>query len=366
MNKYCQILCLLLLPFFATAAERPLFEMVDIEGVRKNQLVGYGLVVGLDGTGDKSQVAFTGQSVENMLKQFGVQLDGAGRIKTKNVAAVMVTATMDSSVGTGQNLDVVVSSMGDAKSLRGGTLLMTPLLGVDGETYAVAQGNLVVSAVSAGGENGSSYTVNTPTGGTIPNGAVVERALATNAMAPKNIVLNLKIPSYTTSKNIAAKINDFLGAGTANALSNGRVDVLGPQDPSQRVAFMSLLETVRVNEGPTRARIVFNARTGTIVIGQNVQVREAAVAHGNLTVTVTEVESANQPNEFGQGETVEIQDSIVDVAQGDGQMRIVRESVTLAEIVAAVNAIGGSPDDLMSILQALHEVGALDAELIVI
>ncbi len=366
MIKSCLSIVALVLSTMSVAYERPLFDMVDVEGVRKNQLVGYGLVVGLDGTGDRSQVAFTGQSVENMLKQFGVQLDGAGRVKTKNVAAVMVTASMDASSGIGQSLDINISSMGDAKSLRGGTLLMTPLLGIDGETYAIAQGSLVVSAVSAEGANGSSYTVNTPTGATIPNGAVIERALATNSEVSSSVSLHLKMPSFTTAKNIATQINSLLGDGTATAVSNGRVNVLGPQNPASRVAFMSVLEGIRVDQGPTRARIVFNARTGTIVIGQEVRVREAAVSHGSLTVRVTEIESASQPNELALGDTVELQDSLVDVTQGSGRMRIIGESVTLVEIVSAINAIGGSPDDLMAILQALHEVGAIDAELVVI
>lgn len=345
----------------------PLFELVDIEGVRENRLVGFGIVVGLDGSGDKSQIAFTGEAIQNMLEQFGIKADTAGRIKTKNAASVMVTATMASSAGRGQALNVVVSSVGDAKSLRGGTLLMTPLKGVDGQVYAVAQGNLVVPAMSAAGANGSSVTVNTPTGGTIPGGAIIEKALPSNLSAPEMIALHLREPSFTTARNIARQVNAKLGKGVAAAVSEARIELRGPKDRRQRVGYFAILEEVKVQRGASRARIVFNARAGTIVIGQNVRVREAAVSHGSLTIRVTESQNVVQPNEFGGGETATESDSLVSAEQTGGKLKVIRPAgTTLADIVDAINTLGASPDDLMAILQALSQVGALDAELIVI
>ena len=346
---------------------RPLETLVDIQGVRNNQLVGYGLVVGLDGTGDRNQVEFTGRSVGNMLEQFGIQLDGDGRVKTKNVAAVMITAKMSVSTGVGQTIDVVVSSLGDAESLRGGTLLMTPLLGADGMTYALAQGSVVVAGLSATGSNGSSVTVNTPTGGSIPGGAIVEREISVNQAALEQpLVMHLRSPSFAMATQVARQINETFGAGTARPLNNSRIEVSAPSDASQRTGYIALLSQISIDSVAQPARIIFNSRTGTVVISQNVRVREAAVSHGNLSVRITETQNVSQPNEFGQGDTVTTTDSIVEVSQADGSLNIIGSSTSLSQVVEALNGLGASPDDLMTILHSLQAVGAIDAELIVI
>ncbi|MBY6185911.1 flagellar basal body P-ring protein FlgI [Marinobacter hydrocarbonoclasticus] len=345
---------------------RPLMDIVDVQGVRENQLVGYGLVVGLDGTGDKSQVRFTSQSVVNMLKQFGVQLDDRIDPKLKNVAAVAVHATVPPLASPGQTVNVTVSSIGDAKSLRGGTLLMTPLHGVDGEVYAVAQGNLVVGGITAEGRNGSSVTINTPTVGLIPSGGILEADIPSTFTELPDIVLNLRQPSFKTARNIERSVNDLFGPDVARAQDHAKVLVQAPMDPRQRVTFMSMLEELEVEVGRQRPRIVFNSRTGTVVIGQEVRVQRAAVSHGNLTVTITERQQVSQPNAFGGGETTVIQDSQIDINQGSANMFVWPEGTSLDEIVRAVNSLGAAPTDLMAILQALDEAGALDAELVVI
>ncbi|MBY5920023.1 flagellar basal body P-ring protein FlgI [Ferrimonas balearica] len=345
---------------------RPLMDIVDVQGVRENQLVGYGLVVGLDGTGDKSQVRFTSQSVVNMLKQFGVQLDDRIDPKLKNVAAVAVHATVPPLASPGQTVNVTVSSIGDAKSLRGGTLLMTPLHGVDGEVYAVAQGNLVVGGITAEGRNGSSVTINTPTVGLIPSGGILEADIPSTFSELPDIVLNLRQPSFKTARNIERSVNDLFGPDVARAQDHAKVLVQAPMDPRQRVTFMSMLEELQVEVGRQRPRVVFNSRTGTVVIGQEVRVQRAAVSHGNLTVTITERQQVSQPNAFGGGDTTVIQDSQIDISQGSANMFVWPEGTSLDEIVRAVNSLGAAPTDLMAILQALDEAGALDAELVVI
>ncbi|GLT16385.1 flagellar P-ring protein 1 [Vibrio zhanjiangensis] len=344
----------------------PVMDLVDIQGIRQNQLVGYGLVVGLDGQGDRNQVKFTAQSITNMLRQFGVQIDDNTNPKLRNVASVSVTATVEPMAGVGQSLNVVVSSIGDAKSLRGGTLLLTPLRGIDGEVYAVAQGNLVVGGVSAEGKSGSKVVVNTPTSGRIPGGAILEREVPTDFADSENVVLNLRKPSFTTAKNISREINNVFGPEVAIAENNARVTVKAPKDSQQRVVMMSMLEEINVTQGRKPARVVFNSRTGTVVIGKNVKVSEAAVSHGNLTVTVAESQQVSQPNAFAQGETQVVDNSRLDINQERGQMVIWPPGTELNTIVNAVNSLGATPTDLMSILQALHEAGALNAELVVI
>ncbi len=344
----------------------PMMDLVDVQGIRSNQLVGYGLVVGLDGSGDRNQVKFTSQSITNMLRQFGVQIGDRIDPKLKNVASVSVTATVEAMAGPGQELNVVVSSIGDAKSLRGGTLLLTPLRGIDGEVYAVAQGNVVVGGVKAEGQSGSKITVNTPTTGRVPNGATLEREIPTDFNNSSIVTLNLRQPSFTTAKNIARAINTTFGPKVATAVSKGRVEMRAPQDLQQRVTFMSMLEDLKVMTGRKAARVVFNARTGTVVVGKNVRVSEAAVSHGNLTVTISESQQISQPNAFSQGTTERVNNSTVDINQDEAQMYIWPEGTELNTIVNAVNSLGASPDDLMSILQALHEAGALNAELVVI
>ncbi|CAM3664891.1 flagellar basal body P-ring protein FlgI [Vibrio aquimaris] len=344
----------------------PVMDLVDIQGVRQNQLVGYGLVVGLDGQGDRNQVKFTAQSITNMLRQFGVQIDDNTNPKLRNVASVSVTATVEPMAGVGQALNVVVSSIGDAKSLRGGTLLLTPLRGIDGEVYAVAQGNLVVGGVSAEGNSGSKVVVNTPTSGRIPGGAILEREVPSDFSDSDSVVLNLRKPSFTTAKNISREINNIFGPKVAVAENNVRVSVKAPKDSQQRVVMMSMLEEISVAQGRKPARVVFNSRTGTVVIGKNVKVGEAAVSHGNLTVTVAESQQVSQPNAFAQGNTQVVDNSQLDIKEERAQMVIWPPGTELNTIVNAVNSLGATPTDLMSILQALHEAGALNAELVVI
>ncbi|MEZ8143197.1 flagellar biosynthesis protein FlgI [Enterovibrio norvegicus FF-33] len=349
-----------------TEIKTPIMDLVDIQGIRQNQLVGYGLVVGLDGQGDRNQVKFTSQSITNMLRQFGVQIDANTDPKLRNVASVSVTAVVDPNVGSGQAINIVVSSIGDAKSLRGGTLLLTPLRGVDGEVYAVAQGNVVVGGVTAEGRSGSKTTVNTPTTGRIPNGATMEREIPSDFNEREKVTLNLRKASFTTAKNIAREINTTFGPDVAMAINNARVEMRAPKDTQQRVIMLSMLEEMSVAQGRKPARVVFNSRTGTVVIGQNVKVGEAAVSHGNLTVTISETQQVSQPNAFADGETVTVDNSEIDINEDQAQMVIWPPGTDLNTIVGAVNSLGATPTDLMSILQALHEAGALSAELVVI
>lgn len=350
----------------ASTLAETLGNIVDIQGVRGNQLVGYSLVVGLDGTGDKNQVKFTSQSVTNMLRQFGVQLPAKIDPKVKNVAAVAISATLPPGYARGQSIDITVSSIGDAKSLRGGTLLLTQLRGADGEVYALAQGNVVVGGVKAEGNSGSSITVNTPTVGRVPNGGSVEREIPTDFQQNNQVMLNLKRPSFKTANSVAVALNNAFGANTAVAQSATNVAVRAPQDPGARVQFMSMLEDVQINSARQPPRVVFNARTGTVVIGDGVVVRAAAVAHGNLTVTIRESTNVSQPGAFSQGRTVATPESDVSLNRGPGQMVTISAGTSLRSIVNTINSLGASPDDTMAILQALHEAGALDAELVVI
>ena len=344
---------------------RPLLDIADVQGIRENQLVGYGLVVGLSGSGDRSQVKFTGQSMANMLKQFGVQLPENLDPKLKNVAAVSVQATIPALSGKGQTIDVTVTSIGDAKSLRGGSLLLTPLRGIDGEVYAVAQGNLVVGGIKAEGQSGSSVTVNVPTAGIIPNGGIVEREVPTTFNDKSDVVLNLKEPNFKTARNVERAINNRLG-DVARAVSPGKVTMRAPKDPSQRIAFMALLEDVQIDMGRERPKVVFNSRTGTVVLGQDVKVHKAAVSHGNLTVTITEQKNVSQPNAFAGGQTTVTPQSNVNVARDTNNMFVWPEGTSLEVIVRAINSLGATPDDVMAILQALNEADALEGELIVI
>ncbi|MES0331217.1 flagellar basal body P-ring protein FlgI [Citrobacter sedlakii] len=358
------LFCLLIWSMGAMAQR--LGDVVDIQGVRGNQLVGYSLVVGLDGTGDKNQVKFTSQSVTNMLRQFGVQLPAKIDPKVKNVAAVAISATLPPGYARGQSIDVTVSSIGDAKSLRGGTLLLTQLRGADGEVYALAQGNVVVGGVKAEGNSGSSVTINTPTVGRVPNGGSVEREVMTDFQQEPVVMLNLKRPSFKTANSVAVALNSAFGSGTATAQSATNVAVRAPLGAGDRVAFMSTLEDVQINVGKQPPRVVFNARTGTVVIGDGVVVRAAAVSHGNLTVTIRESSNVSQPGAFSQGQTAVTPQSDVNVNRGSGQMVMIPAGTSLRSIVNTINSLGAAPDDTMAILQALHEAGALDAELVVI
>lgn len=344
---------------------KPLSSLVSVEGVRENQLLGYGLVVGLQGTGDGTQVKFAGQSVANMLKQFGVKLPEDSSPRLKNVATVMVSATFPPGYTKGQRIDVTVSSMGDAKSLRGGLLLLTPLRAADGEVYALAQGNLVVGGVSAQGASGSSVTVNSPTSGRIPNGATIEREIDSDFDTRPTVQLSLKLPSFQTATNIVRAINSRFGeiATTRNATS---VEVLAPQDPTDRVAFVAALESLVVDVGDLPPKVIFNSRTGTVVIAEGVRVHSAAVSHGALRVVISETPQVSQPAPLGRGETVVVPRSDVEVEQEAGPMFRWPAGVDLQAIIDTVNSTGATPDDLMAILQALDRAGAIEGELIVI
>lgn len=353
-------------PAVATKAPpKPLRSLVSVEGVRDNQLIGYGVVVGLQGTGDGTQVKFAGQTVTNMLKQFGVKLPERTDPKLRNVATVMVSATFPSGYRKGQTIDVTVSSMGDAKSLRGGLLLLTPLRAADGEIYALSQGNLVVGGVAAGGASGSSVTVNSPTSGRIPNGATVEREIESDFDTRQTVLLSLKMPSFQTATNIVQAINTRYGniATTRNATS---VEVVAPMDPTQRVAFVAGLETLTVDVGEMPPKVVFNSRTGTVVIAEGVRVRPAAISHGALRVVISETPVVSQPAPFSRGETKVVPQSNVDVQQDAAHMFMWPAGVSLQSIIDTVNSTGATPDDLMAILQALDQVGAIDGELVVI
>ncbi len=365
MNKLLYgMLLLLLLPW--AQAER-VKDLASVAGVRDNQLVGYGLVVGLDGTGDQTtQTKFTTQSFKNMLARLGIQVPDNDEPTLKNVAAVMVHATLPPFSKPGQTIDVTVSSIANAKSLRGGTLLMTPLKGVDGQVYAMAQGNLVVGGFGAQGSDGSKITVNVPSVGLIPNGAIVERAVPMDFTRGESITLNLHRPDFTTAQRLVRAINDMLGSQTAQALDATSVRVSAPKDPNQRVAFVSLLENLEVRPGEAPARVVVNSRTGTVVIGQHVRVYPAAITHGSLTVTIRENPQVSQPNALAGGQTVATSDSSVEISEENSKMFLFDPGVELGEIVQAVNDVGAAPGDLMAILEALKSAGALQAEFIVI
>ncbi|AEA83334.1 flagellar basal body P-ring protein [Stutzerimonas stutzeri DSM 4166] len=350
----------------AAQAER-LKDVATIHGVRSNQLIGYGLVVGLNGSGDQTtQTPFTVQTFNNMLAQFGIKVPAGGNIQLKNVAAVSIHAELPPFAKPGQTIDITVSSIGNAKSLRGGSLLMAPLKGIDGNVYAVAQGNLVVGGFDASGADGSRITVNSPSAGRIPGGATVERPVPSGFNQGNTLTLNLNRPDFTTAKNIVDQINDLLGPGVAQALDGGSISVTAPLDPSQRVDYLSILENLEVEVGQAVAKVIINSRTGTIVIGQNVRVQPAAVTHGSLTVTITEDPQVSQPEPFSDGQTVVVPNSKVKAEEEAKPMFKFGPGTTLDEIVRAVNQVGAAPSDLMAILEALKQAGALQADLIVI
>ena len=351
---------------FAAPAER-IKDLTEISGVRPNQLVGYGLVVGLNGTGDSTnQARFTVQSFRNMLLGFGVDVSSNMNPQLKNVAAVAIHAELPPFAKPGQTIDITVSSLGNAKSLRGGVLLMAPLKGADGQVYAVAQGNLVVSGFGAEGADGSKITVNVPTVGSIPGGASVEQAVSNPFSSAPTLTFNLHRYDFTTAMRVTDVINKTFGPHTAVTLDGGSIQVTPPQDTSERVVFMATLENLDVSPGRAAARVIINSRTGTIVIGSHVRVSAAAVAHGSLSVTITERTDVSQPNAFSQGQTVVTPRSDISVTQADARMFLFNAGVNLEEIVRAVNQVGAAPGDLVAILEALKEAGALHAQLIVI
>jgi flagellar P-ring protein precursor FlgI len=361
------LLCLCLILAAPLAQAERLKDIASVAGVRTNQLIGYGLVVGLVGSGDQtSQTPFTVQTFNNMLTEFGITVPPGTRIQTKNVAAVAIHAELPAFSRPGQTIDITVSSIGNAKSLRGGSLLMTPLKGIDGQVYAIAQGNLVVGGFGAEGADGSRITVNVPSVGRIPAGATVERAVTSPFASGEHLVFNLNRPDFTTAKRVVDQINSTFGPGVAQAQDAGSITVRAPLDPNQRVDYMSMVENLEVQQGNASAKIVINSRTGTIVIGQNVLVQPAAVTHGGLTVTISENIQVSQPGAFTAGQTAITPSSQINIEEGDSRMFVFNPGVSLDEIVRAVNQVGAAPGDLMAILEALKQAGALNAELVII
>ena len=365
VGKYVIAVVAVLLSQLAQADR--LKDLADVQGVRSNQLIGYGLVVGLDGTGDKTaQTPFTVQTFRNMMEQFGISVPANTTPKLKNVAAVSIHAELPPFAKPGQRLDVTASSIGNASSLRGGTLLMTPLRGADGKVYAIAQGDLVVGGFGAQGSDGSKLTVNIPSVGRIPSGATIEVAAPNPFMNGDSLTFNLHQPDFTTAKRVRDQINQLLGPGVARSMDATSITVSAPRDPSQRVTYLSVLENLEVKPAEPAAKVIINSRTGTIVIGSNVKVSPAAVTHGNLTVTISENVQVSQPNALAGGNTAVTPSSQIGVTQEKSHMFKVENSVTLDDIVSAVNRVGMAPGDLMAILEALKQAGALRAELIVI
>ena len=352
-------------PLPADAAVR-IKEVAAVQGVRTNQLVGYGLVVGLDGTGDQTtQTPFTSQSLNALLQQMGVTLPAGSSMQVRNVAAVMVTSQLPAFAQPGQNIDVVVSSVGNAKSLRGGTLIATPLKGADGQVYALAQGNLIVGGAGASA-NGSKVQINHLSAGRIPDGASVERGVATPLLEGDSLQLGLQAADYNTARAVVDAINEAKGEGTASALDGRTVRVRMPALANDRIGFLADIENLRLSLAIPAARIVINARTGSVVMNEAVTLSACAVAHGNLSVTISTTPAVSQPNPLGQGQTVATEKSDISINQQGGALITMPAGVKLTEVVKALNALGATPMDLLAILQAMKSAGALRAEIEVI
>ena len=381
MNSFLKHIVLLLglitatnfLNFGPVQAER-VKDISSIGGVRTNQLVGYGIVVGLAGSGDGG-AGITLQSMQTMVARFGIVTE-VEDLNASNAAAVMVTADLKPFMKPGQTIDITVSTLVGAQSLKGGTLLMTPLLGADGETYALAQGNLVVGGLGASGEDGSSLTVNVPTVGRIPKGATVERVVPSNFLTSKNIMVNLHQGDFSTANSLADAVNDIFGRDVALAIDANSIRVTAPIDPSQRVSFVSLLESIEVQTAEPPARVIVNSRTGTIVISGQVMVKPAAVSQGSLAIRIDEnvgsipgaalVSNGDQVVSLPTGQVAEIQESEIEIIEEAAQSFIIDEGVNLSTLVDSINQVGATTSDLVAILEALREAGALSAELIII
>ena len=350
----------------AAQAER-LKDLATIQGVRGNQLIGYGLVVGLDGSGDQvRQTPFTQQSLTNMLSQLGITVPAGSNMQLKNVAAVMVTTTLPAFARPGQTLDVVVSSMGNAKSLRGGTLLMTPMKGADSQVYAIAQGNILVGGAGASA-GGSSVQINQLNGGRISAGAIVERGVPTTFARDGYIYLEMNNTDFGTAQNVVAALNRKFGQGTATALDGRVVQVRSPMEQASQARFLSQIEDLQVTRAPTVAKVIINARTGSVVMNRTVMIEEAAVAHGNLSVIINRQNQVSQPDTpFTEGQTVVVPNTQIEVRQDNGSLQRVTTSANLADVVKGLNALGATPQDLLAILQAMKSAGALRAELEII
>lgn len=346
-------------------AER-LKDLASIQGVRDNPLIGYGLMVGLDGSGDQTmQTPFTTQSLNNMLGQLGVTVPPGTNMQLKNVAAVMVTASLPPFVRPGQTIDITVSSLGNAKSLRGGTLLMTPLKGSDGQVYALAQGNMVIGGAGASA-NGSQVKINQLSSGRIPAGAIVERAVESPLGGDGTVMLELTTSDFGTAQKAVDAINRSFGPGTAQALDARMIQVNAPPRPEDRVGFLARIESIDVAPSQAIAKVVINARTGSVVMNQSVRINDCAVAHGNLSVVINTEPVISQPGVLSGGSTVATQRSQVEVTQAGGALQIVRGGASLADVIKGLNTLGANPQDLVSILQAMKAVGALRAELEII
>jgi len=341
-------------------------DLTSVQGVRDNQLFGYGIVVGLDGTGDQTtQTPFTSQSIVTMLQQNGVNLPPGVNLQLKNVASVMVTTNLPAFTQPGQTLDVTVSSMGNAKSLRGGMLLMTPLKGADGQVYALAQGNLIVGGAGASA-GGSSTTVNHLSAGRVPNGALVERAVASPFLHGDTLQLELHATDFLNANRIATAINDAFGLGIANAVNGRTIKVRAPASSDDRVAFLSKIQELSIDKSIGAARVIVNARTGSVVMNQAVSLESCAIAHGNLTVKIQSSPVVSQPAPFSQGQTVQTEVADIQISESGGQLIQLKGSAQLSDVVKALNTLGATPTDLVSILQAMKTAGSLKAELEVI
>ena len=370
----CLALSLTALISTPTWADR-IKDLATVAASRSNQLIGYGLVVGLQGTGDGTDVSFTTRTLQNMLSRLGVNSEGplsdfepaltAGRVNLQNIAAVMVTAELPGFAKPGQKIDVNVSAVGKASSLRGGTLLITSMRGVDGEVYALAQGPLNATGVSGSGA-GTSVTIGVPTAARISGGATVERMVNNPFERSEYIVMNVREADFTTTMAIVNAINKNFGDQTARAIDGMSLAVKAPEDLTQRVSFMSMIENLDVQPGEPPARVVINSRTGTVVISRNVRVTAAAVSHGAITVSVSATNEVSQPNALGQGQTTAVQNAEVNVQEAKNPMFLFKPGVDLREIVDAVNQIGATPSSLIAILEALKSSGSLRAELIII
>ena len=351
-------------------------DLASAAAARTNQLVGYGIVVGLQGTGDGAQVAFTVQTIRSMLVKMGVGLDGplsdferaaaaVGRFDVQNAAAVMVTAELPAMAKPGQRIDITVGTLGKASSLRGGTLILTSLRGVYGEVYALAQGQVNTTGIDANAA-GSKVAIGVPTSARIPNGATVERMVDTPFDKSDFIVLNTRDQDFTTTRAIVDAINTNFGAGTASAMDGVSISVRAPVDMSQRVTFMSMIENLDVVPGEAVARVVVNSRTGTVVISRNVKVTAAAVSHGTISVAIAATNEVSQPNAFAGGQAVGVQNANIEVNEPNKPMFLFQAGIDLRQIVDAINQVGASPSALIAILEALKSSGSLRAELVVI
>ena len=361
------ILACCLLPLWSGGAHADrIKDLASVQGVRNNQLVGYGLVVGLDGTGDQTtQTPFTTQSIINMLAQLGTTLPTTQSLQLKNVAAVMVTANLPPFARIGQQIDITVSSMGNAKSLRGGTLVMTPLKGADGQIYAQAQGNIMVGGVGAVAP-GAKAVINHLSAGRIAGGATVERQVPTALGQGPFVFYEMGTTDFGTTQRVVEVINREMGAGVAQAVDGRVIQVLAPEESNARVAFMGRIENLEVRPMKTAAKVIVNPRNGSVVMNQTVTIESCAIAHGSLSVVVNTEQQVSQPNVLAGGQTVTTSQSEVDIKVGGGALMHLKAGVNLSDVVKAINALGANPQDLISILQAMKSAGALRAELEVI